>query len=144
VARAIGYGLARAGAALTIANRSHDKAVELAGKLGCQQIQWENRGSVFCDVLINCTPVGMHPNVDESPFPMHWLRENILVFDTIYNPENTLLIKEARERDCRTVSGIEMFVHQAAAQFERFTNQSAPRDVMRDALRQGISPVNLQ
>ena len=74
-----------------------DTTVELATKLGCQQVQWENRGAVFCDILINCTPVGMHPNVNESPFPMHWLRDNMLVFDTVYNPENTLLLKQARE-----------------------------------------------
>jgi len=143
VARAIGFGMSRAGAALTITNRTHDKAVKLAEQLGCQQLQWENRGSMFCDILINCTPVGMHPDVDESPFPMHWLRDNIMVFDTIYHPENTLLLKQARERNCKTVSGVEMFVNQAAAQFERFTGRAAPRDVMRDALRRGISPVNV-
>jgi 3-dehydroquinate dehydratase/shikimate dehydrogenase len=83
----------------------------------------------------------MHPSVDESPFPMHWLRDNMVVFDTIYNPENTLLLKQAREHGCRTVSGVEMFVHQAAAQFERFTGQAATVDVMREALRKGISPI---
>ena len=84
----------------------------------------------------------MHPDVDSSPFPMHWLRDNMVVFDSVYNPENTLLLKQAREHGCRTISGVEMFVHQAAAQFERFTGQAAPHDVMRDALRRGISPVS--
>jgi len=141
VAKAIGLGLVRAGAAVTICSRTHARAVALAEKLGCQQIQWENRGAVFADILINCTPVGMHPHVDDSPFAMNWFRDNMLVFDTIYNPENTLLLKEARLHNCRTVSGIEMFVRQAAMQYERFVGQAAPVDVMREALRRGISAV---
>ncbi len=61
------------------------------------------------------------------------------MFDTIYNPENTLLIKEARERLCPTVSGLEMFIQQAAAQYEHFVGRSAPVDVMREALRRAMS-----
>ncbi|HVV99450.1 MAG TPA: shikimate dehydrogenase, partial [Planctomycetaceae bacterium] len=69
------------------------------------------------------------------------LREGMLVFDTIYNPENTLLIKQARHRRCTVVSGVEMFVRQAAVQFEKFTGQKAPLDVMREKLRRSISAV---
>ena len=65
----------------------------------------------------------------------------MLVFDTVYNPENTLLIKQARERGCKTVSGIEMFVRQAAAQYKLFTGKEAPLEVMRTTLRKGISAV---
>jgi 3-dehydroquinate dehydratase / shikimate dehydrogenase len=143
VARAIGLGLVRAGAGLTIANRNKNRGKELAEQLGCKYVRWENRGSVLADILINCTPVGMAPNVDETPFPMHWLRDGMLVFDTIYNPENTLLLKQAREHGCATVSGLEMFVRQAAAQFSCFVRQPAPIDVMRQTLRQAISPVRL-
>ena len=64
-----------------------------------------------------------------------------MVFDTIYNPEQTLLIKQAKERGCITVSGLEMFVAQAAAQYHCFTRQAAPVEVMREALRKGISAV---
>lgn len=140
-ARAIALGLVRAGAGLTISNRTQDRAKKLAEELDCQYIQWENRGTVSAEILVNCTPVGMHPNVDEIPFAANWLREGMLVFDTIYNPENTLLLKEARERHCRVVSGVEMFVRQAAAQFEFFTGRPAPLESMRDTLRRGISPV---
>ena len=66
----------------------------------------------------------------------------MLVFDTIYNPENTLLLKDARSHNCKTASGLEMFVRQASLQYERFTQREAPMDVMRDALRRGISPIN--
>ena len=142
IARTVGLGLARAGAALTIANRTHERAVTLAAKLACQQTLWENRGATYADILVNCTSVGMHPNVDDTPFPGNWLREGMLVFDTIYHPENTLLIKQAEARGCRTVSGVEMFVRQAAEQFECFTGQAAPLETMCETLRLGISPVS--
>ncbi len=140
-ARAIALGIVRAGGGLVIASRTTDRAKKLATELGCRYVTWENRGSELIDVLINCTPVGMHPNVDESPFQAHWLREEMLVFDTIYNPEQTLLLKQARERNCRTVSGQEMFVRQAAAQFQAFTDMVPPMELMRDTLRRGISAV---
>lgn len=143
VAKAIGLGLVRAGAALTIANRSKTRGKELAEQLDCKYVRWENRGSVLADILVNCTPVGMSPQMDETPFPMHWFRDRMLVFDTIYNPENTLLLKEAREHDCIAVSGLEMFIRQAAAQYDCFVKQPAPIDFMREALRRAISPVRL-
>jgi 3-dehydroquinate dehydratase / shikimate dehydrogenase len=141
VAKAIGQGVLRAGAALTITNRTRSRGQELATHLGCQFVAWENRGAAYVDVLVNCTPIGMYPNMNETPFQDNWLREGTVVFDTIYNPEQTLLIKQARERGCHVVSGLEMFVAQAAAQYHCFTRQSAPVDVMREALRRGISAV---
>ena len=58
------------------------------------------------DILVNCTPVGMHPNVDDSPFDKHYLRPSMIVFDAVYNPENTLLIKEPRSRNCTVATGV--------------------------------------
>ncbi len=142
VARAIASGLVTKGGNVTIANRTHQNAVELAEELGCHHQQWENRGTTHFDILVNCTRVGMHPDVDESPFPSNLFREKMLVFDTVYNPENTLFLKEARERRCHTVSGIEMFIRQAAAQFQLFTDQPAPLEVMRESLRKGISAIS--
>jgi 3-dehydroquinate dehydratase/shikimate dehydrogenase len=141
VARAIALGLVKAGALVTISNRTPERATELTGELGCQQLSWDHRGTGFADILVNCTSVGMHPNVDESPFVESQFRENMLVFDTVYNPENTLLLKQARERNCVTVSGIEMFIRQAALQFEQFTSCPAPLKTMRETLRQSISAV---
>jgi 3-dehydroquinate dehydratase / shikimate dehydrogenase len=62
------------------------------------------------------------------------------VFDMVYNPENTLLIKEARAQDCTVVTGVEMFVRQACLQFQRFTGREAPSDLMRDVLKRAIGP----
>lgn len=143
VARAIGLAVMRNGGVLTVTNRTKARGKELADHLGCQFVTWENRGASDCEVLVNCTPMGMTPNVNESPFEQHWLREGVVVFDTVYNPENTLLIKEAREQGCHVVSGLEMFVRQAAAQFQMFARQEAPMEFMRETLRRGISPVRL-
>jgi 3-dehydroquinate dehydratase/shikimate dehydrogenase len=139
VARAIGMGMLRMGAAVVVTSRTSVRAKTLAEQLKCRHVTWENRGSEFADILINCTPVGMYPNMDETPYQEHWLRDDLMVFDTIYTPENTLLIKHAKIRGCRTVSGIEMFVRQAAAQFERFTGKKASIDELRETLRKGIS-----
>lgn len=140
-ARAIAWGLVRQGAVVVITSRTAERSRRLATELGCRSVTWENRGSEDWDILVNCTPVGMSPNLDQSPFQDNWLREEALVFDTIYNPEQTLLIKQARDRGCRTVTGIEMFVRQAAEQFRLFTGQEAPLDFLRETLRTGISVV---
>lgn len=139
VARAIGLGLVRRGAAVVVANRGKERGRGLASELGCQFINWENRGSEHAEVVINCTSVGMHPKVDETPYEEQWLRENAIAFDTVYNPENTLFLKNARLRGCPTVSGLDMFVRQAAHQYKIFTRQEAPIDYMRDTLRRGLS-----
>jgi len=134
-ARAVGHGLLRQGAVVTLTNRSRDRGKSLAAELGCQFTSWENRGSEICDVLVNCTSVGMHPNVDVSPFEQHWLSDSTLVFDTVYNPEQTLLLKQAHDRGCASVSGVEMFIRQAALQFKLFTGYEAPVEYMAETLR---------
>jgi 3-dehydroquinate dehydratase / shikimate dehydrogenase len=143
VARAVGWALVDQGAALVITNRTRDRGRTLASELGCQHVLWENRGAASCEVLINCTSVGMFPRLDESPFEEHWMGEATLVFDTIYNPEQTLLLKMAKERGCPTVSGIEMFVRQAARQFELFTGTPGPLDYLSDTLRRAMSAARM-
>ena len=89
-----------------------------------------------CQVYINCTPLGMHPNVNDTPLPdkpKNW-GAGIVVFDTIYNPAETRLLREARQAGCYTIPGSEMFVRQAAAQFKEWTGQDAPLDVFRKTL----------
>lgn len=137
--RAVAYALMRSGAAVSVTNRTRERGRTLAAEIGCQYVSWENRGAEACEVLVNCTSVGMHPNLDESPFEQHWLSDSTLVFDTVYNPEQTLLLKHARERGCPTISGIEMFVRQAGRQFELFTGMEAPRDYMAETLRRSMS-----
>lgn len=139
VARAAAQAMQDQGASVVITNRTRKRSKELAKELDCKFLEWSNRGAEMCDVLINCTSVGMHPNLDDSPYEQNWLRQEMLVFDTVYTPENTLLLKEARERGCRTASGIRMFVRQAAKQFELFTNQEAPLAYMEETLRRYLA-----
>ncbi len=85
-------------------------------------------------VLIHCTPVGMHPRIEESCVPAELLHARLAVMDIVYNPPETRLIRDATAAGCQTVRGLEMFLNQAAAQFELWTNRPAPTDVMRAVL----------
>ncbi|WP_166821095.1 shikimate dehydrogenase [Thalassoroseus pseudoceratinae] len=143
VGRAVGKAVIKNGGRLTITNRSPKKAEELAAELGCKTVPWTDRGDVDYELLVNCTSVGMHPDVDVAPFAEDCFIENTVVFDTVYTPENTLFLKRARKRGCHVVAGTEMFVRQAAVQYERFTQRTAPVETMLKTLRRIISPVHI-
>jgi shikimate dehydrogenase len=85
-------------------------------------------------VLIHCTPIGMSPKTEASCVPTALLHKGLAVMDIVYNPRDTRLLKDARQAGCVTISGLEMFLHQAVAQFELWTHQTAPADVMRAVL----------
>ena len=141
VARAAGCALRQQKAHVVITNRSIERAETLAAEFGCEVVNWDNRGEVACDILVNCTSVGMQPNVDETPFEEDWLNESMLVFDTVYTPEITKLISLARTRGCIAVSGLEMFVRQAAEQFRLFTGHAAPLNYMTETMRRSLAAV---
>jgi shikimate dehydrogenase len=86
------------------------------------------------DVLLHCTPVGMTPQTDRSLVPKARLRPTLAVFDAVYNPRRTLLLEQAAEQGCRVVEGMEMFLGQAMVQFELWTGQPAPLEVMRKVI----------
>ena len=138
-ARAVVYALCRRGADVVIASRTHKRAQALAADFDCRSVDWSARHGVDCDLVVNCTPVGMHPNLGDTPFDKHHLKPSMAVFDTVYNPENTLLIKEAMSQSCQTVAGTAMFVCQAALQYSMFTGREAPLEVMYEALKRSIS-----
>jgi 3-dehydroquinate dehydratase/shikimate dehydrogenase len=140
VAKALAYGLRQREVIVTVAARNPARGASLS-QMGCKVVDWESRHTIITDILINATPIGMHPNVDESPYDRHRLRPSMLVFDTVYNPEQTLLIKEARQKHCSVVTGVDMFIRQAALQFQLFTGQNAPADLMRDVMKKAIGPV---
>jgi shikimate dehydrogenase len=85
-------------------------------------------------ILLHCSPIGMHPKEDQSLVPAGLLREGLVVFDAVYNPRRTRLLQDAEAAGCRTIEGLEMFLGQAYVQFELWTGQSAPRDVMRQVV----------
>lgn len=89
------------------------------------------RVMAYADVIINCTPVGMHPQEDVSIIPIELFRDGQAVFDVVYNPINTKLLLDAKSKGLIAVSGVEMFINQAALQFEYFTGLKAPVEEMR-------------
>jgi len=129
-ARAIAFGLKEKGAEPVILNRTVSKAEELASGLTCRFGGLELIDKLSFDLVINATSVGMSPDADRTPLNRTVLK-NVLVFDTVYNPLKTRLIREAEENGCATVTGLEMFVNQAALQFELWTGQTAPLDIMK-------------
>jgi 3-dehydroquinate dehydratase/shikimate dehydrogenase len=143
VGRAMAFMLHDEGAHVTIANRTQERAEDLADEVGCQFTTWETRQGINCDLLVNCTSIGMHPNVDECPVPVSFLHPHMMVFDTIYNPETTMLIKEAKARGCAVLTGVDMFVRQAQMQFRLFTGQEPPAELMAKAVKRALSPVAL-
>jgi shikimate dehydrogenase len=91
-------------------------------------------GVAQADVLLHCTSVGMTPDTARSLVPRGLLRPALAVFDAVYNPRRTLLIAQAAECGCRVVEGMEMFLGQAMVQFELWTGQKAPAEVMRKVI----------
>jgi len=141
VSRAILYGLKKRGAKAIVASRTRERADKLAGEFDARAVDWNARHAAPVDIVVNGTPIGMHPNVDETPFNRSHLKPSMLVFDTVYNPESTLLVKEAKSHGCKVVTGVEMFVRQAALQYLLFTGREAPMDTMRATLKRVTGPV---
>jgi 3-dehydroquinate dehydratase/shikimate dehydrogenase len=140
----VAHALHREGALVILANRTYERAQRLAEEIGCRSVDWAARHSATCELLVNCTSVGMQPNVDESPVHHSFLKPGLVVMDVVYTPETTLLIREAQNRGCHVVTGVDMFVRQAAAQFRRFTGREASLEYMRTVLRRALSPVSLK
>ena len=120
-ARAILEGLRDFGCRGTIFGRSPQRTRQLAGECGAVAAAWEDRGDRRGEVLINCTPVGMWPSEAQSPMPAESLHGCRLVFDLIYRPLQTRLLRDASAAGCMTLNGLDMFVRQAAMQFELWT-----------------------
>ena len=133
-ARAVGFGLLEAGAQVIIANRTASKGQELAAQLGCPFVAATDIATIQADALINTTSVGMHPHIDGLPIAAELLDHFAVVMDIVYAPLQTRLLREAALRGCRTIDGLQMLLHQGAAQFSLWTGQPAPHATMRQAL----------
>jgi shikimate 5-dehydrogenase len=167
VGRAMAFGLTQGGARLTLTDIDEKRAQALAGEVGAETLPISEvthggssalrggssdlrggssdlrGGSPYpprlrYDLLLNCTPIGMHPKVDASPVPREMLRPEMVVYDAVYNPIETRLLREAREAGCRTVAGIDHFVRQAVEQFELWTGRPAPVETMRRVLVEAL------
>ena len=114
---------------------------QLAESVGCGVFEWRERHELDVDIIVNCTPIGMHPKLDDSPYERQSLGPGMIVFDTVYNPANTLLLKDAAEIGCHTVSGVDMFIGQAALQYQLFAEQDPPIKLMQETLARATSAV---
>ena len=141
--RAISFILAERGSNLVILNRllELDWAEELASKLSkiftkeveALELNDENLAEVLekADILVNATSVGMTPNIDETLVPFNLLKPGLVVFDIVYNPIRTRLLREAEQAGAETISGIDMLVWQGALAFEKWIGLKAPIELMR-------------
>jgi 3-dehydroquinate dehydratase / shikimate dehydrogenase len=137
-ARAVAFALAQSGAIPCITARRPGRAKALARAVGGEAIARARIRGEFFDAIVNATPVGMHPRTGESPLAAGELNCR-LVFDTIYRPRLTKLLRLAERRGIETVSGVDMFVAQGTAQFEIWTGERAPADAMRRAVLRALA-----
>ncbi len=147
--RAVTMALVDGGAAVTVLNRDADRAAALAADVsrnaGCpmehsrldeESLTVALRGA---SLLVNTTTVGMHPRTEMSPVGAEHLRRDLTVCDIVYNPPETMLLRQARECGARVISGVEMLVGQGALAFELWTGVPAPVEVMRSAVREELA-----
>jgi len=132
-ARAAAFALARAGASVAICARRESAARALARAVGGEVLPRRLLRSAKFDAILNTTPVGMHPHAGISPLAPSELNCR-LVMDLIYRPERTQLLKLSAQKGIATVSGVEMFLAQGAAQWEIWLQQRAPEAAMRRAV----------
>lgn len=138
-ARAVGFGLIEAGARVLVHNRTATKAQELAHLLGGDFVTNDELATVCADALINTTSVGMAPHIDAIPINPKLLPHFPVVMDIVYAPLTTRLLYEAATCGCRTIDGLQMLLHQGAAQFSLFTGHEAPHAIMRQALLSALA-----
>lgn len=134
-ARAMVYALKSKGANVTIYNRTQEKAKELALEFHTTYDTFNNIEKIkLFDIILNATSVGMYPNEKECPIPIELLHAKHIVFDVIYSPYETRLLKEAKEKGAKIIHGLEMLLYQGTAQFELYTGKKAPEEIMRKIL----------
>ena len=148
--RAISFYLAKYGAqSLNILNRNVKKAEDLArdvsdsgliGDVGSDSVSQIDSYLKDADILIDTTPLGMDPHTDDVPVAgADAMHEDLVVFDAVYNPNETVLLKEAIKAGAKPVYGIKMLLYQGAESFEIWTGKKAPIDVMENALKNTLN-----
>lgn len=148
--RAISFYIAKYGAdSLTILNRNIQKAQDLSRDVkGSDLIDEVASDSISnissylddADILIDTTPLGMHPHINDEPIAIaENMHEDLTVFDAVYNPNETVLLKEAIKAGAKPVYGIKMLLYQGAESFEIWTGKKAPVDVMEEALKKTLN-----
>ncbi|KAM7257698.1 hypothetical protein ACFE04_013439 [Oxalis oulophora] len=135
--KALAYGAKEKGAKVVIANRTYERARELAETVGGESLSLldlENFHPEEGMILANTTSIGMQPKIDETPVSKHALRYYSLVFDAVYTPKMTRLLREAEECGATIVSGLEMFLGQAYGQYEKYTGLPVPKELFQEIM----------
>ncbi|TFF87621.1 MAG: shikimate dehydrogenase, partial [Promethearchaeota archaeon] len=146
--RAIAFSLASECKSITIANRTLEKAIQLVDDLSqitevvakCIEFKSNIIEEVLesVDLLVNTTPIGMYPKIDDSPLPKRVLRKDLFVFDVIYNPYVTKLLHYADEMGCKTLNGLDMLVNQGSVSFEWWTGVKPKKNLMKEILKRAL------
>ncbi len=131
VSRAIVAGLVDAGADVTIYNRTHNKGQSLAEEFRCRYAEMDSLDQLQTDIVINCTSLGMSPNIDATPLSATLFKPGMTAFDTVYTPLNTRFLRNAAAAGANCVNGAEMFIRQAMAQYHLFTDRQADEATIR-------------
>lgn len=148
--RAISFYFAKYGAeSITLLNRNVEKAQNLANDISASDLIDDVKADSVSaissyldstDILVDTTPIGMHPNIDDKPVAVaEDMHEGMVVFDAVYNPNDTVLIKEAIKAGSKPVYGIKMLLYQGAESFKIWTGMDAPVDVMEKALKDTLN-----
>ncbi len=137
-ARAIAFGVLQEGGRVSLTDLDAPRAAALARDLQAAAIPLSRLDQCPAAILVNATPVGMEPQVEEIPIPPEHLGRFRLVMDAVYRPLETRLLKEAKARGAATIDGLQMLIHQATAQFELWTGRPAPLETMARAAYQAL------
>ncbi|XP_060197864.1 bifunctional 3-dehydroquinate dehydratase/shikimate dehydrogenase, chloroplastic isoform X2 [Lycium barbarum] len=135
--KALAYGAKEKGARVVIANRTYERAREIADVVGGQALSLAELNNFHPEndmILANTTSIGMQPRVDDTPISKEVLKYYTLVFDAVYTPKITRLLREAQESGAKIVTGVEMFIGQAYEQYERFTGLPAPKELFKNIM----------
>lgn len=134
-ARAMVYATTKKGAYVTIFNRTIEKAKSLAEEFGGKGKSLDEIAEIKnADIILNATSLGMYPQEQSTPISKEYLQKNHIVFDAIYAPYETTLLKDAKSKGATVIHGLEMLLYQGLPQFELYTNRKPPETVMRNIL----------
>lgn len=134
-ARAVAYTVTQRGARLVLYNRTIEKAEEIVRVFGGEARSLDAVKEVKdMDIIINATPIGLYPGQNQTPLVKELITNKHVVFDIIYVPYETKLLKEAKQQGARIIHGMEMLLHQGMAQFKLFTGYDGPEETMRNIL----------
>jgi 3-dehydroquinate dehydratase / shikimate dehydrogenase len=139
VGRAYVHGLVSRGAEVRVTDIDADRRNAVATEAGATAIAPDAVGETEVDILMNATPIGMWPKTDASPVNATILRPEMVVFDAVYNPQETQLLSDAAATGATTISGVEQFIGQAVEQFELWTGRPAPVAIMRQVVLDALA-----